>query len=140
MIETNIIYDFEDFRTMVSSKDKIGAFYIIYDDFHFEEIDKTSHVTRDIIVVGNNFSKSFNVVKYLIFQTNINQSTKDISNLLKDLRRHHKILATIFNPKIRECFLLFISNTEDEIVEQDIRKFIENGEMYYDATSQDNNH
>lgn len=140
MIETNVIYDFEDFRTMVSSKDKIGAFYIIYDDFYFEEIGKTSNVTRDIIVVANNFSKSFNVVKYAIFKTNINQTTKDISNLLKDLRKHHTILATIFNPKIRECFLLFISNTEDEMMEQDIRKFIENGERDYDATSQDNNH
>ncbi len=140
MIESNVIYDFEDFRTMVSSKDKIGAFYLIYDDFYFEEIDKTSNVTRDAIVVANNFSKTFNVVKYLIFNTKANQTTKDISNLLKELRKHHTMLTTIYNPKIRECFLLFISNTEDEMIEKDTRKFIENGEMHYATTSQNNNH
>lgn len=140
MIESNVIYDFEDFRTMVSSKDKIGAFYLIYDDFQFEEIDKTSNVTREIIVVANNFSKKFNVVKYLIFKTKAHHTRKDISNFIKGLKNHHTILATIFNPKTRECFLLFISNTEDEMIQKDTRKFIENGEMNYDATSQDNNH
>lgn len=139
MIESNVIYSFDDFRTMVSSKAKIGAYYIIYDDFYFEEIDKTQNVTRDALIAANNFAKSFNITKYVIFHTNKTQTRKDISKLLKVLRNHHKILVTIFNPKQKECLIMFISNTEDERVEKEIRNFIENGEMQYDATSQNNN-
>ena len=38
MIESNIIYNFEDFRALVSDKAKEGAYYLLYDDLYFEQI------------------------------------------------------------------------------------------------------
>ena len=38
MIESNIIYNFEDFRALVSDKAKEGTYYLLYDDLYFISI------------------------------------------------------------------------------------------------------
>ena len=67
MIESNIIYNFEDFRTLISEKAKEGAYYLLYDDIYFEQIDKNTMITREVFTVAGRYTKSFNIIKYVNF-------------------------------------------------------------------------
>lgn len=125
MIESNVIYNFEDFRTIISSKSKIDSYYLIYDDFYFEQIDKNTNLTRDTFTITGRFAKSFNIIKYMIFKVKDNYSTKEIYDFIELSRQHTKILLTIYNLKKKECFLLFISNKDDSKLEKEIINLLE---------------
>lgn len=124
MIESNIIYNFEDFRLLVSEKAKEGAYYLLYDELYFEQIDKNTMITREVFTVAGRYTKSFNVVKYVELKLKDNYTTKELSEFIDLLREYNKILLTIYNPKKKECFLLYISNKDDSKLEKEIRKFI----------------
>lgn len=125
MIESNIIYNFEDFRTLVSEKAKEGSYYLLYDDIYFEQIDKNTMITREVFTVAGRYTKSFNIIKYVNFKLKDNYTTKELSEFIELLRKHTKILLTIFNPKKKDCFLLFISTKDDSKLEKDIKNLLE---------------
>ena len=125
MIESNIIYNFEDFRTLITEKAKEGAYYLVYDDFYFEKIEKDTMITREVFSVANRYTRSFNIVKYIDFKVKDNYTTKEIAELIELLKQHTKILLTIFNPKKKDCFLLFISTKNDSKLEKEIKNLLE---------------
>lgn len=124
MIESNIIYNFEDFKTLVSSKAKEGSYYLLYDDLYFEKIDKNTMITREAYTVAGRYTKSFNIIKYINFKVKDNYTTKEIAEFIEILRKHTTILLTIFNPKKKDCFFMFISNKNDEQLEKQIEKLL----------------
>ena len=124
-MKSNIIYNFEDFRALVSDKAKAGAYYLLYDDLYFEQIDKNMLITREVFTVIGRYTKLFNVIKYIEFKLNDNYTTRELSELNELLRKYTKILLTKNNLKEKECFLLFVSNKEDTKLENEIKKFIE---------------
>lgn len=125
MIENNMIYNFEDFRTLVSDKAKEGAYYLLYDDLYFEEIDKNTMITREAFTVAGRYTKSFNIIKYLDFKLKDNYTTKELAEFIELLRKHTKILLTIYNPKKKDCFLLYISNKNDSKIENEVKNLLE---------------
>lgn len=125
MIESNIIYNFEDFRALVSDKAKEGAYYLLYDDLYFEQIDKNTMITREAFTVAGRYTKSFNIIKYVDFKLKDNYTTKELAEFVELLRKHTKILLTIYNPKKKDCFLLFISNRDDSQIEKEIKNLLE---------------
>lgn len=127
MIESDRIYNFEDFRALILEKAKEGAFYLIYDEIYFEEIERNRSVTREIYTdIEKNFESS-NIIKYANFKVKDNYTTKEMSQFVIMLRKYTKILLTIFNPKKKECFLLFIDNKNDSKVEKEINNLLEMG-------------
>lgn len=125
MIESNIIYNFEDFRTLISEKAKEGTYYLLYDDIYFEQIDKNTMITREVFTVAGRYTKSFNIIKYINFKVKDNYTTREIAEFIELLRKHTKILLTIFNPKKKDCFLLFISTKDDSKLQKDIKNLLE---------------
>ena len=125
MIENNMIYNFEDFRALVSDKAKEGAYYLLYDDLYFEEIDKNTMITREAFTVAGRYTKSFNIIKYLDFKLKDNYTTKELAEFIELLRKHTKILLTIYNPKKNDCFLLYISNKNDSKIENEVKNLLE---------------
>ncbi|HJJ18507.1 MAG TPA: hypothetical protein OIM61_04475 [Clostridiaceae bacterium] len=125
MIESNMIYNFEDFRALVSDKAKEGAYYLLYDDLYFEEIDKNTMITREAFTVAGRYTKSFNIIKYLDFKLKENYTTKELAEFIELLRKHTKILLTIYNPKKKDCFLLYISNKNDSKIENEVKSLLE---------------
>lgn len=125
MIESNIIYNFEDFRALITSKAKEGAYYLLYDDIYFEKIEKNTMITREVYSVANRYTKSFNILKYINFKIKDDYKFKELAAFFELLRQYNKILLTIYNPKNKECFLLFISNKDDSQIEKEIEKFLE---------------
>lgn len=125
MIESNIIYNFEDFRTLISEKAKEGAYYLLYDDIYFEQIDKNTMITREVFTVAGRYTKSFNIIKYINFKVKDNYTTREMAEFIELLRKHTKILLTIFNPKKKDCFLLFISTKDDSKLQKDIKNLLE---------------
>lgn len=124
MIESNIIYNFEDFRALVSEKAKKGTYYLLYDDLYFEQIDKNKMITREVFTVVGRYTKSFNIIKYVDFKLKDNYTTKEFAEFIELLREHTKILLTIYNPKKKDCFLLFISNKDDSKLENEIKNLL----------------
>ena len=125
MIESDIIYNFEDFRIIVSEKAKEGAYYLLYDDFYFEQIEKNMTIIREAYTVAVRYTKSINILKYINFKIKNNFTMKELFKFVKSLNKYTKILLTIYNPKNKECFLLFISNKDDLLLEKEINKLIE---------------
>lgn len=82
-------------------------------------------ITREIYAVVGRYIKSFNIIKYVNFKVKDKYTTKEISEFIEILREHTKILLTIFNPKKKECFLLFISNKDDSKLEKTIKTLLE---------------
>lgn len=124
MIESDMIYNFEDFRILVSEKAKEGSYYLLYDDFYFEEINKGLMITRDVYAIAQRYTKSLNIIKYINFKLNNDYGRKELFYFIKLLREHTKIILTIYNPKKKDCFLLYISNKEDGLPKK-IKKLIE---------------
>lgn len=125
MIESNIIYNFEDFRTLVSDKAKEGTYYLLYDDLYFEQIDKNTMITREAFTVAGRYTKSFNIIKYLDFKLKDDYTTKELAEFIELLRENTKILLTIYNPKKKDCFLLYISNKNDSKIENEVKSLLE---------------
>ena len=125
MIESNIIYNFEDFRALISEKAKEGSYYLLYDDIYFEQIDKNTMITREVFTVAGRYTKSFNIVKYVNFKLKDDYTTKELSEFVEMLRKYNKILAIIYNPKKKDCFLIYISNKDDSKLENEINNLLE---------------
>lgn len=124
-MESNIIYNFEDFRTLISEKAKEGAYYLLYDDIYFEEIEKNTMITREVFAVAGRYTKSFNIIKYVNFKIKDNYTTKELFEFITLLRKYNKILVTIYNPKKKDCFLLYVSNNDDSKLEKEIKNLLE---------------
>lgn len=124
-MESNIIYNFEDFRTLISEKAKEGAYYLLYDDIYFEKIEKNTMITREVFAVAGRYTKSFNIIKYVNFKIKDNYTTKELFEFITLLRRYNKILVTIYNPKKKDCFLLYVSNNDDSKLEKEIKNLLE---------------
>ena len=124
-IQSNIIYNFEDLRALLSNKTKRGSYYLIYDDIYFEQIDKDTVISRDVYTLARRILKPFSIIKYITFNVKEKYSTKEIYELIDILRRDTTIIVTIFNPDRKEVFLLFISNKDDSMLEHHIKTFME---------------
>ena len=46
MIESDLIFNLQDFRTLITSKAKVGTYYRLYDEFYFEERRKYNKIFR----------------------------------------------------------------------------------------------
>ncbi len=134
MIESDIIYNFKDFRILVSEKAKEGSYYLLYDDFYFEEINKDTMITRDVYAIAQRYTKSLNIIKYINFKLNNGYKTKELFYFIKLLSEHTKIILTIYDPKKKDCFLLYISNNNDVLLEE-IKKINGNGDLTYATTN-----
>ena len=124
MIENDLIYNFEDFRTLIKEKAKEGSYYFLYDDLYFEEIKKNEMITREVFTVAIRYTKAFNVIKYINFKVKDEYTTNEIVQLIEILRQYTKILLTIFNPKRKECFFIFISTKDDSKIENEVKKIL----------------
>ena len=125
MIESNIIYSFADLRALVLEKTKVGAYFLILDDIYFEEIEKETMITRDVFTRAKEVVRPINIPKYIIFNVKGKYTTKEIYDFVDDLRKDTRMIVAIYNPKIKEIFLLFISNKSDSKLERKINDFIE---------------
>lgn len=125
MIESNLIYNLQDFRTLITSKAKEGTYYRLYDEFYFEEIDKPKMITREVFAVANRYMQSFNVLKYLIFKFKDDYRFKEIATFFDLLKENNIILLTVYNPKNKECLILFISNKDDHELIKIIEDFLD---------------
>ena len=103
----------------------MGAFYLIYDEFYFEKIENDTIINREVYTVAKRIMKPLNIIKYITFNVKDNYTTKQIYELVQILRKNTAIIATIFNPKIKEVCLLFISNKDDSLLEHHIKTFLE---------------
>lgn len=126
-IESNIIYNFDDLRILLNEKTKKGSYFLLGDDIYFEEMEKDTVISRDVLVESRKKLKQFSVIKYISFKTNKDCTTKAIYNLIQTLKENTTIIVTIFNPIDMECSLIFIGNKNDSILENYIRNFIELG-------------
>lgn len=106
-------------------KTKQGSYYLIFDDIYFEKIEKDVVISRDVYTVAKRILKPFNIIKYIIFTVNEKYSAKEIYEFIEILRKDTTIIVTIFEPKAKEIFLLFISNKDDSILENHIKEFID---------------
>lgn len=125
IIQSNIIYNFDDLRTILIEKTNVGSYYLLTDDIYFEEIDKNTVITRDVIIEAKKLARPFTVMKHISFSIKEDYSTKQMYDFLQILKETTNIIVTIFNPKDKECNLLFISNKDDSILEKHIKDFIE---------------
>ena len=125
MIETNILYNFEDLRTLILTKAKVGTYYLLFDDIYFEQIQKNGLITRDIFTLAKQIVEPLNIIKYITFKTKEKNSTKEIYDLVELLRKTTDIITTIFNQKTKEVVIIFIANKDDSILEKHIKTFLE---------------
>lgn len=132
MIESNIIYNFEDLRALLLDKTKAGAYYLLLDDLYFERISKNKMITREVFTLAKQIVKPRNIIKYITFKTKEKSSTTEIYELIELLRKDTNIIATIYNPKTKETMLLFISNKDDSLLEHHIKTFLEIEEVDYE--------
>lgn len=95
------------------------------DDIYFEKINKNAVIHREVYTLSKQVVKPFNIIKFITFTTKEKNSTKQIYELIELLRKNTIILVTFFNPKNKECTLLFISNKDDSKLEQHINNFLE---------------
>lgn len=110
---------------LLSDKANEGAYYLLYDEDYFEKIEKDTVINREVYTIAKRIMKTLNVVKYIIFNVKESYNTKQIFELINILRKNTTIITTIFNPKIKEVCLLFISNKDDSLLEHHIKIFLE---------------
>ena len=121
----NIIYNFDDLKLLLSDKSNEGAYYLLYDEDYFEEIEKGTVINREVYTIAKRIMKPLNIIKYITFNVKDTYTTKQIYDLVKILRKNTVIIARIFNPKTKEVCLLFISNKDDSLLEYHIKIFLE---------------
>ena len=66
-----------------------------------------------------------NVIKHISFKLKDDYTSKEIYELVELLRSNTIILLTLFNPKEKECNLLFIGNKHDSELEHYINNILE---------------
>lgn len=120
IIESNIIYNFDDLKTILKEKTKKGSYYLLKDDIYFEEIFADTVISRYVFLETKEMLNPSNIIKYISFKTKENYSTKQIYELVQLLKYDAEIIVTIFNPKDKECNLLFISDEDNISLENHI--------------------
>lgn len=91
-------------------------------------------ITRDVYAIVQRYTKSLNIIKYINFKLNNGYKTKELFYFIKLLSEHTKIILTIYDPKKKDCFLLYISNNNDVLLEE-IKKINGNGDLTYATTN-----
>ena len=66
-----------------------------------------------------------NIVKQINFKTKDRYTTKQIYELVQILKQTSNILVTLFNKETRVCNVLFISNSDDYLLKQYIKEFLD---------------
>ena len=125
IIQSNIIYNFDEIRSLLIQKTKPDSYYLLYDDIYFEKIEKNTVISRDVYNILKNVLQNFNIIKYITFNIKNDYSTKQIYEFVQILRQTTKIILTIFNPKNKEVFILFVSNKDDSKLENEIKNLLE---------------
>ena len=125
IIQTNIIYNFDDLKTILVDKTKKGSYYLLKDDVYFEEISTDTVISRYVFLEAKKMLNPSSVIKYISFKTKEKYSTKQIYELVELLRNDAEIIVTIFNPKEKECNLLVVSNEENTLLENHIKDILE---------------
>lgn len=120
IIESNIIYNFDDLKTILKEKTKKGSYYLLKDDIYFEEIFADTVISRYVFLETKKMLNPSSIIKYISLKTKENYSTKQIYELVQLLKYDAEIIVTIFNPKDKECNLLFISDEDNISLENHI--------------------
>lgn len=126
-IESNTIYSFEEYRRLIVSNTKVGAYYLLHNEWNFNNIGKKTMLTREIYTIANEIVNASDIIKYMSFKMINTYTLIEMLEFIALLRQYNKILLTIYNPKKKDCFLLFISNKNDAILETKIKDFLEIG-------------
>ena len=129
MVHANIINDNNEIHEILVSKAKENTYYLMYDDIFFEKIKKKENISREFYTISRGITNSKNRIKHISFQLKDNYTIEEIYELVELLRRKTIILLTLFNEKINECDLLFISNENDLEIEHYINNFLEMEEI-----------
>ena len=125
MVHANIINDNKEIHEILVSKAKENTYYLMYDDIFFEKIKKKENISREFYTISRRITNSKNRIKHISFKLKDYYTIKEIYELVELLRRKTIILLTLFDEKINECDLLFISNENDLEIEHYINDFIE---------------
>lgn len=125
MVHAKIINDNNEIHDILVSKAKENTYYLMYDDIFFEKIKKKENISREFYTISRKITNSKNRIKHISFKLKDDYTIKEIYELVELLRRKTIILLTLFNEKINECDLLFISNENDLEVEHYINDFLE---------------
>ena len=125
MVHAKIINDNNEIHEILVSKAKENTYYLMYDDIFFEKIKKKENISREFYTISRRITNSKNRIKHISFTLKDDYTIKEIYELVELLRRKTIILLTLFNEKINECDLLFISNENDLEVEHYINDFLE---------------
>lgn len=125
MVHAKIINDNNEIHDILVSKAKENTYYLMYDDIFFEKIKKKENISREFYTISRRITNSKNRIKHISFKLKDNYTIKEIYELVELLRRKTIILLTLFDEKINECDLLFISNENDLEIEHYINDFIE---------------
>ena len=125
MVHANIINDNKEIHEILVRKAKENTYYLMYDDIFFEKIKKKENISREFYTISRRITNSKNRIKHISFKLKDYYTIKEIYELVELLRRKTIILLTLFDEKINECDLLFISNENDLEIEHYINDFIE---------------
>ena len=125
MVHANIIYSNREIQEILRNKTNESTLYLMYDDIFFEEINKNENISREFYMLSRKVVNPINVIKHISFKLKDDYTSKEIYELVELLRRNTIILLTLFNPKEKECNLLFIGNKHDLELEHYINNILE---------------
>lgn len=125
MVHANIIYSNREIQEILRNKTNESTLYLMYDDIFFEEINKNENISREFYMLSRKVVNPINVIKHISFKLKDDYTSKEIYELVELLRRNTIILLTLFNPKEKECNLLFIGNKHDSELEHYINNILE---------------
>ena len=125
IIESEVIYSYEEFTNLLLDNAKEHNYYLIYDDLYFEEIKKDQMITREVYDVAKRFSRPLSIPKYMKFKVKDNYTTSEVYKIIDKIRKDTCILVTTFNPNEKQVFFIFISNKNDFMIKQHIERFLE---------------
>lgn len=129
MVQSKIIYSNREIHDILQNKAKYGAYYLMYDDIFFEKIEKGKNISRDFYQDAKSLVRSVDIPKHISFEYKENYTTQEMFDLVEDLRKYATMLLMIFDPKEKECNLLFISSNNDFKIEKYINDFVKLEEM-----------
>ena len=95
------------------------------DEPYFEDIERQVKAVRDIFIEISKVIEPMNIVKQINFKTKDRYTTKQIYELVQILKQTSNILVTLFNKETRVCNVLFISNSDDYLLKQYIKEFLD---------------
>ena len=125
MVHANIIYSNREIQEILRNKTNESTLYLMYDDIFFEEINKNENISREFYMLSRKVVNPINVIEHISFKLKDDYTSKEIYELVELLRRNTIILLTLFNPKEKECNLLFIGNKHDSELEHYINNILE---------------